>query len=116
MGTGRDPGDPGDTFVAVVSLTFGVLAWIQLPAVCGFMLSSTLVGADNYLYSIWVGFLFAVIGLASTVRALLRPRRRRMLVAGAILSAGFLVYAAVGQRSYDAACHAIFAEFPLPPS
>jgi len=103
-------------FVAAMSLAFGVLAWAQLPAVCGFMLSSTLVGADNYIYSIWLGMLLAVIGLASTLRALLRRGRRPMLVAGAVLSAGFLVYAAIGQRSYDEACHAIFAAFPLPPS
>jgi len=101
-------------FVAAMSLAFGVLAWAQLPAVCGFMLSSTLVGADNYIYSIWLGMLLAVIGLASTLRALLRRGPRRVLVAGAVLSAGFLVYAAIGQRSYDEACHAIFAAFPLP--
>src|SRR4051812_20553992 len=110
-----DP-EGGETFVAAISLAFGVLAWAQMPAVCGFMLSSTLVGADNYIYSIWLGVMIAVIGLASTTRALLRPGRSGMLIAGAVLSAGFLVYSALGQRSYDAACHAVFAYFPLPPS
>ena len=113
---GADPNEPGNAFVAALSLAFGVLAWAQMPAVCGFMLSSTLVGADNYIYSIWLGVLIAAIGLASTLRALLRRGRRSVLVAGAVLSAGFLVYAAIGQRSYDEACHAVFAAFPLPPS
>jgi hypothetical protein len=113
---GADPNETADAFVAALSLAFGVLAWAQLPAVCGFMLSSTLVGADNYIYSIWLGLLIAVIGLASTLRALLRRGRRRVLVAGAVLSAGFLVYAAIAPRSYDEVCHAIFAAFPLPPS
>ncbi|HYL89626.1 MAG TPA: hypothetical protein VEU32_12785 [Burkholderiales bacterium] len=99
-----------------MSLVFGVLAWAQMPAVCGFMLSSTLVGAENYIYSIWLGVMIAVIGLASSAHAFLRPRRRRMLVAGAALSAGFLAYAAIGERSYDEACHAVYAAFPLPPS
>ena len=110
-----DPKDPSATFVAAVSLAFGMLAWAQMPAVCGFMLSSTLVGADNYIYSIWLGFMIAVIGLASTLRALLRRGRRRLLVAGAVLSVGFLLYAAIGQGSYDEACHVIYAAFPLPP-
>ena len=106
----------GDTFVAAVSLVFGVLAWAQMPAVCGFMLSSTLVGADNYIYSIWLGVMIALIGLASTARALLRQGRRRLLIAGAILSAGFIVLAVIGQREYDVACHAVYSWFPLPPS
>ena len=112
----NDPKDPADAFVAAVSLAFGVLAWAQMPAVCGFMLSSTLIGADNYIYSIWLGILIAVIGLASTLRALLRKGRRRLLVAGAVLSVGFLLYVALDQRSYGEACHAVYAAFPLPPS
>ena len=110
------PKDRGDTFVAAVSLAFGVLAWAQMPAVCGVMLSSTLIGADNYIYSIWLGMLIAVIGFASALRALLRRGRRRLLVAGAVLNVGFLVYVALGQHSYDEACHAVYAAFPLPPS
>ena len=108
--------DAGNTFVAAVSLAFGVLAWAQMPAVCGFMLSSTLVGAENYIYSIWLGLMIAAIGLASALRALLRPGRRWMLIAGAVLNVGFLLYAAVGQHSYDEACHAIYDAFPLPPA
>ncbi len=111
-----DPKDPGDTFVGAVSLAFGVLAWAQMPAVCGFMLSSTLVGAENYIYSIWLGVMIAVIGVATSMHALLRRGRRRLLIAGAVLNVGFLLYAAIGQRSYDEACHAVYAAFPVPPS
>ena len=114
MQPGRE--DAGNTFVAAVSLAFGVLAWAQMPAVCGFMLSSTLIGAENYIYSIWLGLLIAAIGLASALPALLRRGRRRLLVVGAVLNVGFLLYAAIGQHSYDEACHAIYAAFPLPPS
>jgi hypothetical protein len=111
-----EPEEPGNTFVAAVSLAFGILAWTQMPAVCGFMLSSTLVGAENYTYSIWLGVLIAVIGLASSARALFRPGRSPMLVVGALLSAGFLVVAAIGQHPYYEACRAIYDAFPLPPS
>ena len=106
--------EPGGTFVAAVSLVFGVLAWAQMPAVCGFMLSSTLAGADNYVYSIWLGLLIAAIGFASGLRSLQRGGRHPALVAGAVLSAGFIASAVLGYRWYDDACHAVYAAFPLP--
>ena len=108
--------EPGATFVAAVSLVFGILAWAQMPAVCGFMLSSTLAGADNYIYSIWLGVMIAVIGLASSLRAVLRRRRGRMLIIGALLSVAFILVSVVAHRAYDDACHAVYAWFPLPPS
>jgi hypothetical protein len=108
--------DAGDTFVAAVSLVCGVLAWLQMPAVCGFMLSSTLRGAGNYIYSIWLGVLIAIVGLAAGLPSLLRRNRHALLVAGMALGAGFIAFAAVGHRWYDEACHAIYEEFPLPPS
>jgi hypothetical protein len=109
-------GEPGDKFVAAVSFVFGVLAWLQMPAVCGFMLSSTLRGADNYIYSIWLGGLIAVIGLAAGLPSLVRRSGHWLLLCGMGLSAGFIVCAAVDYRGYDEACHAIYAEFPLPPA
>ena len=108
--------DASESFSAAVSFAFGVLAWLQMPAVCGFMLSSTLHGADNYIYSIWLGVLIAIIGLAAGLPSLLRRSGHWLLVVGMGLSAGFIICAALGYRSYDDACHAIYAEFPLPPS
>jgi hypothetical protein len=106
--------EPGEAFVGAVSLVFGVLAWAQMPAVCGFMLSSTLAGADNYVYSIWLGVLIAAVGLGSGLRSLLRGGRHPMLLAGALLSAGFIACAVLGYRWYDDACHAVYAAFPVP--
>ena len=108
--------EPAPEFVGAVCLAFGVLAWLQMPAVCGFMLSSTLAGADNYIYSMWLGVLIAVIGLGAGARSLVRGSRNVLLVSGAVLSAGFILFVALGHRRYDEACHAIYAEFPLPPS
>ena len=108
--------DAGEKFVAAVCFAFGLLAWLQMPAVCGFMLSSTLRGAGNYIYSIWLGGLIAVIGLAAGLPMLLRRSGRRLLIVGIALCAGFIVSAALDYRGYDEACHAIYAEFPLPSS
>ena len=91
-------------FVAAVSLIFGVLAWLQLPAVCGFMLSSTLAGAGNYSYSLWLGVMIAVIGLASGGRALLRAGKHPLLFVGVLLNAAFLLWAVFGHASYAGAC------------
>jgi len=49
-----------DRLVAAIALVFGVLAWAQMPALCGFMFSSTRAGAENYVYSIWLGGLIAL--------------------------------------------------------
>ena len=106
----------GETFVAAVCLAFGLLAWLQMPAVCGFMLSSTLAGAQNYVYSIWLGVFIAVTGLASGIPSFLRGSRHVLLAVGLVLCASFIVYGALGHAWYDEACHAIYAAFPLPPS
>lgn len=95
-------------FVASVSFVFGVLAWAQLPAVCGFMLSSTLAGADNYIYSLWLGLLIAVIGLASTLRSLLRGGRHPLLLIGFAASAGFLLCGALAHGWYGSVCRAVY--------
>jgi hypothetical protein len=98
-------------FVAAVSFVFGVLAWAQMPAVCGFMLSSTKAGAGNYIYSIWLGVLIAVVGLASGVPSLLRRGRSGLLIAGVLLSAAFVVGAAAAHEAYGVACHDVFDFF-----
>jgi|SRR5690348_11204345 hypothetical protein len=96
-------------FVAAVSFVFGLLAWLQLPAVCGFMLSSTLVGPDNYIYSIWLGVLIAGIGLASAPRG---PRRGNPLLAVAfVLNVAFILCAIFAHAWYAHACRAIYVFF-----
>ena len=100
--------EQGQQFVAAVSFAFGMLAWLQMPAVCGFMLSSTLAGADNYVYSIWLGVLIAAIGLISAFRSLLRGVRLPLLLIGAAASAGFLACAAFEHAWYGSACRAIY--------
>ena len=101
----------GERFVAAVALVFGVLAWAQMPALCGFMFSSTLAGAGNFIYSVWLGVLLAVIGVFSAAGALMLGSRNPMLVAGAVLSVGFLFCALVAQEPYEAACKATFTYF-----
>ena len=95
-------------FVAAVSLVFGVLAWAQLPAVCGFMLSSTLAGYGNWIYSLSLGVMIALIGLVAGLRSMLQPRRHPLLVAGFALNLGFLVAALFGHAWYGGACRAIY--------
>jgi len=81
---------------------------MQLPAVCGFMLSSTRAGSDNYIYSIWLGALIAIIGLASSVRSLLRGARNPLLIAGTVASAAFIAVAFFGHGWYGSSCRAIY--------
>jgi hypothetical protein len=100
-----------NAFVAAVSFVFGVLAWLQLPAVCGFMLSSTLAGAENYVYSLSLGALIAVIGIAAGFRSLVRGSRHPLLLAGFAASLGFLACAAFAHAWYGDACRAIYAYF-----
>jgi hypothetical protein len=79
-----------------------------MPALCGFMFSSTRAGAGNYIYSIWLGALIAVIGLASALPSLLRGSRHPLMIAGAAASAGFIVCALLGEGWYSSACRAVF--------
>lgn len=98
-------------FVAAVALVFGLLAWLQLPAVCGFMLSSTLAGAGNYVYSLWLGVMLALIGIAAASGSLVRGARHPLLVAGFAASLAFLLCAAFAHRGYGSACGAIYTFF-----
>jgi hypothetical protein len=75
------------------------------------MLSSTLVGADNYIYSLWLGILIAVIGLASVLGALFRAGRGFLVVAGCALNLGFILYAIFAHAWYAHACRAIYVYF-----
>jgi hypothetical protein len=99
-----------DGFVAAVALIFGVLAWAQMPALCGFMFSSTLAGAGNFIYSVWLGGLIALIGLVSAIGPFVRGGRNPMLLVGAALSIAFIVCALVAPVPYAAACKAVFEE------
>ena len=100
-----------DRFVAAIALVFGVLAWAQMPALCGFMFSSTLAGAANFTYSVWLGALIAVIGLASAAGPLWRGSRDPLLLAGTALGIAFLICALVAPVPYEAACRATFTAF-----
>jgi hypothetical protein len=110
IGVGHNPAmaSTNDSFVGVVSIVFGVLAWAQMPALCGFMFSSTRVGAENYIYSIWLGALIAVIGLASAVPSILKGSRHVLILAGAAASAGFIATGLLAQGWYGSACRAVF--------
>ena len=101
-------------FVAAVAFIFGVLAWAQMPAVCGFMLSSTLAGAGNYIYSLWLGVLIAAIGLGAALPGVLRRSRHPLLLLGIAASIGFIACALFAHEQYGEACRAVFAAFPLP--
>ena len=95
-----------NAFTAALSVIFGVLAWAQLPALCGFMFTSTRAGAGNYHYSMVLGGFLASLGLASSLRSILFGPRRPLLLAGAALSIAFLVTALVAAGWYGESCHA----------
>ena len=100
-----------EAFVAAVALVFGLLAWLQLPAVCGFMLSSTLAGAGNAVYSLWLGVMLAVIGIAAGARTLVRRDRHPLLLAGVAASFAFLLCAVFAHAWYGHACRDIYLFF-----
>ena len=55
----------GAGFSAAVTLVFGLFSWLQFPALCGFMFSSTRAGADNFRYSLILGGFLGIVGLFS---------------------------------------------------
>jgi len=101
---------PESSFTGAVALVFGIFSWAQFPALCGFMFSSTRVGADNFRYSLYLGGMLAIIGLFSGMRALLRGPRGGLLVAGTVLNVAFLVAAVVATDRFDVACHALYID------
>jgi hypothetical protein len=97
-------------FTAAVVLVFGIFAWLQFPALCGFMFSSTRMGADNFRYSLWLGGLLALIGLGSGLHALIRGPRGAMLILGAVLNLSFIGAAVAATGWFGASCHALYIE------
>jgi hypothetical protein len=98
------------SFPAAVTLVFGLFSWLQFPALCGFMFSSTRAGADNFRYSLVLGGFLAAVGLLSGLQALVRGPRGAMLIAGAILNLSFIVAAVAVPGGFDASCHALYTE------
>lgn len=109
-GAKPSPADAGNRFSAAVALVFGIFSWLQFPALCGFMFSSTLLGADNYRYSLLLGGLFAVVGLASGAPALLRGSRAAMLILAAVLNVSFIGAAIAATEQFGASCHALYID------
>ena len=100
----------GATFSAVVALIFGLLSWLQLPALCAFIFDSTRAGADNYRYSLILGAILAVIGCLSGLHAYLSGARRALLVAGAVVNLSFIAAACLAPAMFDGACHAFYID------
>lgn len=107
-GKGNDRTATG--FSAAVVLFFGVFSWAQFPALCGFMFSSTRLGADNFRYSLLLGGLLAIVGLLSGLREMLRGPRSAMLILGAVLSISFIGAAVMATEWFGTSCHALYIE------
>jgi hypothetical protein len=97
-------------FSAAVTLIFGLFSWLQFPALCGFMFSSTRAGADNYRYSLYLGGMMAVVGLLSGLHGLVRGPRGAMLIAGAFLNLSFMVAAVAVPDAFGVSCHALYTD------
>jgi hypothetical protein len=102
--------DSGRRFSAAVVLVFGLFAWAQFPALCGFMFSSTRLGADNFRYSLWLGGLLASVGLLSGLSALIRGPRGVLLIVGAVLNVSFIGAAVAETQWFGTACHALYID------
>jgi len=97
-------------FSAAVALVFGIFSWLQFPALCGFMFSSTRLGADNFRYSLWLGGLLALVGLLSGMRALVGGPRGALLVLAAVLNLAFIGAAVTATEWFGTSCHALYVE------
>jgi hypothetical protein len=100
----------GAGFSAAVTLIFGLFCWLQFPALCGFMFSSTRAGADNYRYSLYLGGLLAMVGFLSGLTTLIRGPRGAMLIAGAVLNLSFIGAAVVVPDWFEVSCHALYTD------
>lgn len=96
--------DANAVFVGAVVSALGLFAWVQLPALCGFMFSSTRAGASNVRYSMILGAIFAVMGLASGARTALGRQRASLLYAGLLVNAAFLLFVAFASSWYGHSC------------
>ena len=97
-------------FSTAVALVFGAFAWLQFPALCGFMFSSTRAGADNYRYSLYLGALLAAVGMLSALHALSRGARLALLALAAALNLGFVGAALAAPGWFGASCHALYVD------
>jgi len=102
--------DSGTGFSTAVVLVFGVFSWAQFPALCGFMFSSTRLGADNFRYSLLLGGLLAVVGLLSGLHAMIHGPRGAILILGAALNVAFIGAAVTATGWFGSSCHALYIE------
>ena len=102
--------DSGAGFSAAVTLVFGLFSWLQFPALCGFMFSSTRAGAENFRYSLILGALLALVGFFSGLRTLLYGPRSALLIAGMVLSLSFIAAAATVPDWFGVSCHALYTD------
>jgi hypothetical protein len=100
----------GPTFSAAVALVFGVFSWLQFPALCSFMFSSTKVGADNFRYSLFLGGLLAAVGLLSGLHAWTRKARGALAITAIALNVAFIAAALAAPGWFDASCHALYVD------
>lgn len=96
--------DANAVFVGAVVSALGLFAWVQLPALCGFMFSSTRAGASNYRYSMVLGAIFAVLGLLSGARTALARPRAALLYTGMLVNVSFLLFNALAPGPYGQSC------------
>jgi hypothetical protein len=102
--------DSNAVFVGGLVSALGLFAWAQLPALCGFMFSSTRAGAGNYRYSMALGAMFAAIGLASGMRTALARPRAVLLYLGMLVNLGFLAGIAIAPAWYGESCRWLYLE------
>jgi hypothetical protein len=102
--------ESGAGFSAAVTLVFGLFSWLQFPALCGFMFSSTRLGADNFRYSLILGALLALVGFLSGLRPLVQGPRGALLIAGVVLNLSFIVAAATVPDWFGVSCHALYTD------
>ena len=97
-------------FSAAVALVFGAFSWLQFPALCSFMFSSTKVGADNFRYSLLLGGLLAAVGLLSGLHAWARRARGALAMTAIALNVAFIAAALAAPGWFDASCHALYVD------
>jgi hypothetical protein len=100
----------GSVFSALAGLVFGAFSWLQFPALCGFMFSSTKAGADNFRYSLILGALLAAVGFLSGLHAWTRRSPRALAAAAMALNLAFIGASLAVPDWFDASCHALYVD------
>ena len=100
----------GPLFSAIVALVFGAFSWLQFPALCGFMFSSTRAGAGNFRYSLMLGALLAAVGFVSGLHAWTRRSLRALAAAAMALNLAFIAASLAAPDWFDASCHALYVD------